>query len=433
MTIPATTTELGSSLADADPRIAALCAAEDERQRDQLELIAPKNYMSRAVREAHGSTFAFTSVEGYPGRRWHAGVVHLDEVERLAISRAREVFGCCYANVQPHSGTQANQAVFFALLEPGDAVLSMALDAGGHLSHGLPANLSGRWFKVSHYGVRPGDGRIDYDQVRDAALAARPRLLICGGSSYPRVIDYRRMREIADEVGARLLADIAHVAGLVAGGAHPSPFPHCHVVTTTTNKNLRGPRGALILADDAELGRRLDAAVFPGVQGGPLPEYTAAKAVALGEALTPEFRGWAHAVLANARALAAVLARRGYAIITEGTDTPLVMVDLRSRGVTGKTASAALEAAGLPCNKNLVPADWRPPTITSGLRLGLSAVTTRGLREPEVEFVGEMIADLLDELPEPGPALTAIVARQVRELARRFPVAAPAREPELAR
>jgi glycine hydroxymethyltransferase len=378
--------------------------------------------MSRAVREAHDSVLAFTSVEGYPGRRWHAGVANIDAIERLCVERACALYKCRYANVQPHSGTQANQAVFFALLRPGDKVLSMALDAGGHLSHGLASNMSGRWFKISNYGVRERDGLIDYDGVLRAARAARPKLIICGGSSYPRVIDFARMRAIADRVGAWLMADIAHVAGLVAAGVHPSPFPHCHVVTATTNKNLRGPRGGLVLSDDPDLSSRLDAAVFPGVQGGPLPEYTVAKAVMFGEALKPEFREWARAVLRNARVLAASLREHGYPVVTGGTDTPLVMADLRSRGMTGDIASATLESAGLPCNKNLVPGDPQPPSVTSGLRFGTSAVTTRGLREPEVARLGELITALLDELPQPAPHSLERVRREVRRIARKYPL-----------
>jgi glycine hydroxymethyltransferase len=419
----------GHTMAEADPEIHAAVRREGRRQDRQIELIAPKNYMSRAVREAHDSMLAFTSVEGYPGRRWHAGVVNLDEIERLAIARAKRLFGCCYANVQPHSGTQANQAVFFALLEPGDRVVSMALDAGGHLSHGLRTNLSGAWFDVAFYGVRPDDGRIDYDEAERLALELRPKLLVCGGSSYPRHIDFERLRAIADQVGARLLADVAHISAIVAAGLHPPPFPSVDILTTTTNKNLRGPRGGLVLADDEELGRRLDAAVFPGIQGGPLPEYTVAKAVAFGEALEEDFREYAEAVVANARTLASVLAGRGYGIVTGGTDTPLVMVDLRPRGLTGDVASDALEAAGLPCNKNLVPGDPERPTVTSGLRLGTSGITTRGLRSTEAEHLGHLIADVLDALGDGDggddgrrEAACEHVRAEVEHLADRFPL-----------
>jgi glycine hydroxymethyltransferase len=409
-------------LATADPVLHRHIRQEEQRQNEQLELIAPKNYMSAATREAHDSILAFTSVEGYPGRRWLAGAAHLDAIERLAMERACAMFGCRYSNVQPHSGTQANQAVFFALLEPGDRVLSMALDAGGHLSHGLKANFSGRLFEVAHYGVRAETGLIDYDGLLRQARSFRPRLLICGGSSYPRALDFARLRSIADEAGAWLMADIAHIAGLVAGSAHPSPFPHCHVVTTSTNKNLRGPRGGLVLAADAGLGSRLDRAVFPGIQGGPLPEYTAAKAAAFGEALRPEFAGWAHAVLRNARALAAMLACRGYTVVTGGTDTPLVLLDLRPKGLTGDVASASLESVGIPCNKNLVPTDPHPPAVTSGLRFGTSGLTTRGLGEPEFEYLGQVIADVLDELPSPPPETVRRARASVRDIAQRHPL-----------
>ncbi|HEY2579928.1 MAG TPA: serine hydroxymethyltransferase [Streptosporangiaceae bacterium] len=409
-------------LATADPDLHNHITVEESRQNEQLELIAPKNYMSRAVREAHGSILAFTSVEGYPGRRWLAGAVNLDAIERLAIKRACAMFGCSYSNVQPHSGTQANQSVFFALLEPGDRVLSMALAAGGHLSHGLKTNFSGRWFDVAHYGVHPDDGLIDYGELLDQARSFRPKLLICGGSAYPRIIDFERLREIADEVGAWLLADVAHIAGLIAGGAYPNPFPHCHVVTATTNKNLRGPRGGLVLSADAELARRIDRAVFPGVQGGPLPEYTAAKAAAFGEALKPGFKVWAHSVLRNAQALAATLTHRGYAVVTGGTDTPLVLLDLRPRGLTGDVASSALESAGIPCNKNLIPGDSQKPMVTSGLRFGTSALTTRGLRTPDFEKLAHLVADVLDQLPHIEQQTMLQVRAAVAEIAKANPL-----------
>lgn len=405
-------------LATVDPELHRYITNEELRQQEQLELIAPKNYMSRAVREAHDSVLAFTSVEGYPGRRWLAGAVNLDAIERLAIKRACAMFGCGYSNVQPHSGTQANQAVFFALLEPGDRVLSMALAAGGHLSHGLKTNFSGRWFDVAHYGVRAEDGLIDYGELLRQARSFRPKLLICGGSAYPRVIDFQRFREIADEVGAWLLADVAHIAGLIAGGAHPSPFPHCHLVTTTTNKNLRGPRGGLVLSDDSALAKSIDSAVFPGVQGGPLPEYIAAKAAAFGEALKPAFKTWAHDVLANARCLAATLTRRGYTVVTGGTDTPIVLLDLRPQGVTGDIASSALEAAGIPCNKNLIPGDHQKPSVTSGLRFGTSGLTTRGLRTADFEELAHIVADVLDQLPHAGQQAMTQVRAAVSKIAR---------------
>jgi len=409
-------------LPDVDAAVASALAREEVRQQRQIELIAPKNYMSRAARQALSSLIAFTSVEGYPGERWHAGTVNLDEIETLAADRARELFGCRYANVQPHSGTQANQAAFFALLEPGDRVVSMSLADGGHLSHGDPDNFAGRWFDVAHYGVDRASGLIDYDQLAALCRRHRPRLLIVGGSSYPRAIDFARARQIADEVGAYLLADVAHFAGLIAAGVYSDPLPHAHVVTTSTNKNLRGPRGGLILADDEEVAAKLHRGVFPGVQGGPLPEYMAAKAVCFGEALQPEFRDWAQAVLDNARALSEVLTARGYDVVSGGTDTPLVLLDLRRQGLTGDVAEARLEAVGLPCNKNLIPGDPQPWAVTSGVRFGTSAVTTRGLRRAELETLGGLIVDVLDDLASSGAAAVAPVAAEVAELARRFPI-----------
>ena len=410
----------GDDLATSDPAVAEAIGREERRQRDQIELIAPKNYMSRAARQALSSILSFTSVEGYPGRRYHAGTINLDAVESLAIERACELFRCRYANLQPHSGTQANQAVFFALLEPGDTVLSMDLSSGGHLSHGLKSNLSGRWFRVVTYGVRSEDGMLDYEQAEELCRTHRPKLIVVGGSSYPRAVDFERFRRMADEVGAHLLADICHFSGLVAGGVHPHPFPHAHVITTTTNKNLRGPRGGLVLADDDDIGRRLASAVFPGIQGGPLPEFISAKAVALGEALRPEFVEYARAVLENARTVCDVLARRGYAIVTGGTDTPLAVVDLRPKGLTGDVASESLERAGIPCNKNLVPGDTEKPSVTSGLRIGTSAVTTRGLRTDELRHVAGLVADVLDAVGD--PEVEAAVRAEVDVLCRRFPL-----------
>jgi glycine hydroxymethyltransferase len=412
-------------LADVDAEVAAAIAAEEERQRTQIELIAPKNYMSRAAREGLASLMAFTSVEGYPGERWHAGTVNLDVIEELAASRARQLFRCRYANVQPHSGTQANQAVFFGLLEPGDTVLSMSLRDGGHLSHGDPQNVSGRWFRVASYGVRPDDGRVDYDDLVAIAERERPRLIIVGGSSYPRAIDFARCRGIADSVGAFLLADIAHFSGLVAARAYPDPLGHVHAVSTSTNKNLRGPRGGLVLSDDEAVAPRLHRGVFPGIQGGPLPEYMTAKAICFGEALQPEFQSWAMAVLDNARVLCQVLGERGYHVVTGGTDTPLVLVDLRSKGLTGDLVQTRLEAVGLPCNKNLVPGDSEALEVTSGVRFGTSGVTTRGLRAPEVLRLGEVIADVLDDLAigRDGTEEVATSARTtVAELASAFPL-----------
>jgi glycine hydroxymethyltransferase len=411
-------------LAGVDAEVAAALEREEERQRSQLELIAPKNYMSRAARQALASVIAFTSVEGYPGERWHAGTINLDEIEDLAGKRARQLFRCSYANVQPHSGTQANQAVFFALLEPGDSIVSMSLRAGGHLSHGDPDNLSGRWFRASHYGVRETDGLIDYDQLEQICRRVRPRLIVVGGSSYPRAVDFARARSIADTVGAYLLADVAHFSGLIAAGVYPNPFPSAHVVTTSTNKNLRGPRGGLILCDDEAIAAKIHRGVFPGIQGGPLPEYIAAKAVCFGEALEPAFADWARAVRNNARTLAKTLGARGYDIVTGGTDTPLVLVDLRRAAISGDRAQSALEAAGLPCNKNLIPGDPQPGSVTSGVRFGTSAVTTRGLRERELQLLGELVANILEAAKQSadGGAAVQEARRTVSQLAARFPI-----------
>ena len=411
-------------LATVDAAIDAALTREEERQRAHLELIAPKNYMSRAARQALASIIAFTSVEGYPGARWHAGTVNLDEIEEFAAARARDLFDCSYANVQPHSGTQANQAVFFALLEPGDTILSMSLRDGGHLSHGDPHNLSGRWFRTVHYGVRESDGLIDYDEMEVVSRRERPRLIIVGGSSYPRAIDFARCRDIAHAVDAYLLADIAHFSGLVAAGVYPNPFPHVDVLTTSTNKNLRGPRGGLVLCDKDEIARKVHRGVFPGVQGGPLPEYIAAKAVCFEEALKPEFAEWAAAVLENARVLADSLRQRGFNVLTRGTDTPLVVVDLRSVGLTGERVQSSLEAAGLPCNKHLIPGDTQPLEISSGIRFGTSAVTTRGLRAAELREVGTWIADLLDALATDAEIMDIkwTIRKRVTELAQVFPI-----------
>jgi glycine hydroxymethyltransferase len=411
-------------LATIDPQVDLALVREEQRQRTQLELIAPKNYMSRAARQALASIIAFTSVEGYPGERWHAGTTNFDEIEDLAASRARRLFRCRYANVQPHSGTQANQAVFFALLEPGDTVLSMSLREGGHLSHGDPDNFSGRWFRTVHYGVRKSDGLIDYQEMEAICRRERPRLIIVGGSSYPRAVDFARCHEIARSAGAYLLADVAHFSGLVAASIYPNPFPHVDVVTTSTNKNLRGPRGGLILCDNDETASKLHRGVFPGVQGGPLPEYIAAKAVCFGEALAPGFADWSRAVLENARELAAALQQRGHRVVTGGTDTPLILIDLRATGLTGARVQSSLEAAGLPCNKNLIPGDAQPFETTSGVRFGVSAVTTRGLTRAHLTRVAEWIADLLDALATNED--TTLIERRTREkvgeLAERFPI-----------
>jgi glycine hydroxymethyltransferase len=385
-----------ASLADADPEVSAALEAETARQQNQIELIASENIVSRATLEALGSPITNKTVEGYPGRRYYGGAEHADAVEQLAIDRAKELFACGYANVQPHSGSQANLAVYVSLLEPGDTVLSMDLSSGGHLSHGSPVNISGKWMNTVSYGVDRASGRIEHDVVADLAQQHRPKLIIAGASAYPRDIDADRFRTVADSVGATLLVDMAHYAGLVAGGVHPSPLTAAHVVTATTYKNLRGPRGGLILTQDGEYGRRFNRAVFPGVQGSVLLNAVAAKAVCFREAMQADFRTYADQVLRNARAMAAVLVERGLDVVTGGTDTPIVLLDLRSRELTGAAASDLLEAAGLTANKNGVPGDTQPPTITSGLRLGSSAGTARGFGEEEFREIGHLIADVID-------------------------------------
>ena len=412
-------------LAAIDPAVHAALTAEEDRQNDGVELIASENIVSRATLEALGTAMVNKTVEGYPGRRYYGGAAHADAIEGLAIERARELFGCAYANVQPHSGSQANLAVFLAYLKPGDTVLSMDLSAGGHLSHGSKANLTGKWFDIVHYGVRDDDGRIDMADVQRLAEAHRPKMIICGGSAYPRALDFAQFREVADSVGGVLLADMAHFAGLVAGGAHPSPIGHAQVSTATTYKNLRGVRGGLVLADDPDLERKLNSAVFPGVQGAVILNAVAAKAVCLGEALRPEFKEYAEAVLTNARTLARALMDRGVDVVTGGTDTPLMLVDLRAKGLSGAEASESLERARLTCNKNGVPGDTQPPTVTSGLRFGVSAGTTRGFGRAEFEQVGNLIADVLDGL-EAGAndmdGLEARVAGEVARLTAQFPI-----------
>ena len=412
-------------LETADPEVHAAIRGELSRQRDGIELIASENIVSQASLDALGSVLVNKTVEGYPHRRYYGGVEFADAVETLAIERAKTLFGCDYANVQPHSGSQANQAVFLSLLTPGDTILSMSLDAGGHLSHGAHANLTGRWFKPVQYGVAADSGLIDYDEVADLARLHRPRLIICGGSAYPRAIDFARFRVIADEVGAYLLADMAHFAGLVAGGQHASPVGHAHVVTATTYKNLRGVRGGLILTNDAGMAKKIDSAVFPGLQGSTLLNAIAAKAVCLGEALQPEFTVYAERVLANARALAGMLTDLGITLVTGGTDTPLMLADLRPLGLTGSAASDSLEAAGLTCNKNAVPGDTRPPNVTSGLRFGVSAVTTRGFNAKELCATGEWIAEVIHGLaanPDSQRKCEAHVRNKVLSLCERFPI-----------
>ncbi|MGH6952695.1 MAG: serine hydroxymethyltransferase [Alphaproteobacteria bacterium] len=414
---------LSTHLADFDPEVAAIVRAELLRQQDSIDLIASENLVGRAVLEVQGSVLANKTIEGYPGRRYHGGAQHADALEGLAIERAKRLFDCRFANVQPHSGSQANQVVFLALLAPGDTSLSMSLATGGHLSHGAPVNMSGRWFNAVQYGVRRQDGLIDYEEAERLGRLHRPKLIIAGGSSYPRAIDFARLRALADEVGATLLADIAHFSGLVAAGITPSPFPHAHVVTVTTYKNLRGPRGGLVLANDPDLARRIDSALFPGLQGSAHVHAIAAKAVALGEALRPEFRTYARAVLENARSLAAALAEHGLAIVTGGTDMPLALVDLRPKGLTGDRAAATLERAGITCNKNLIPFDPEKPGVTSGLRLGASAATSRGLGPAEFRLVGELIAHAFDGLAAgDGSAAESRVRERVSELCRRFPI-----------
>jgi len=414
-----------AGVAETDPELAHAMEQELHRQQDQIELIASENIVSRAVLEAQGSVLTNKYAEGYPGRRYYGGCEHVDVVEQLAIDRAKKLFACNFANVQAHSGSQANQAVMLALLKPGDAILGMSLAAGGHLTHGAAPNLSGKWFHAFQYGVRREDARIDFDEIERIAQAEKPKLIIAGGSAYPRIIDFARFRQIADSVGAYLMVDMAHFAGLVAGGVHPSPLPHAHVVTTTTHKTMRGPRGGMILAMDEEIGKRINSAIFPGLQGGPLMHVIAAKAVMLTEALKPEFKLYARAVADNARVLAATLAERGLAIVSGGTDTHLMLVDLRPKKLTGRAAEVALERAGITCNKNGIPFDPEKPTVTSGIRLGSPAATTRGFGQAEFRLVGEYIAEVLDGLARQGDSNGGVeieVRRKVSELCARFPI-----------
>ena len=412
-------------LADRDPDVFAAVTNELKRQQDQIELIASENIVSRAVLEAQGSVLTNKYAEGYPGKRYYGGCEFVDVVETLAIERACKIFGCSYANVQPSSGSQANQGVFMALLQPGDTILGMSLAAGGHLTHGAAPNQSGKWFKAVQYGVRQQDSQIDFGEVEDLARTHKPKLIIAGGSAYARFIDFARIRKVADEVGAFFMVDMAHFAGLVAGGVYPSPLPHAHVVTTTTHKTLRGPRGGMILSNDADIGKKINSAIFPGIQGGPLMHVIAGKAVAFGEALRPEFKVYARQVVDNARALADTLVRRGLDIVSGGTDSHLMLVDLRPKKLTGKAAEASLEHAGMTCNKNGIPFDPEKPTITSGIRLGTPAATTRGFGVAEFKLVGELIGDVLDGLaanPDDNSAAEARARAQVAELCRRFPI-----------
>ena len=414
-----------SSLRDTDAAVHAAVSGEVERLQTTIELIASENIVSRAVLEAQGSVLTNKYAEGYPGRRYYGGCENVDIAEGLAIERAIALFGCGFANVQPHSGAQANQAAFLATLEPGDAFLGLSLAAGGHLTHGAPPNLSGKWFKAIQYGVRREDALIDFDEVAALAKAEKPKLILAGGSAYPRIIDFARFRAVADSVGAVFMVDMAHFAGLVAAGIHPNPFPHAHIVTTTTHKTLRGPRGGMILTDDEALAKRINSAVFPGLQGGPLEHVIAAKAVAFGEAMTPAFKDYARQVVANAKALAGALVERGYDIVSGGTDTHLLLVDLRAKGLTGKLAEAVLERAGITCNKNGVPFDPQKPWITSGIRLGSPAATSRGFGTAEFRRIAGWIADLLDHeagAPGSGEALTAEIREEIRALCAAFPV-----------
>jgi glycine hydroxymethyltransferase len=415
-----------ASLAETDPELAAALGHELTRQRDGIELIASENMVSAAVLEAQGSVLTNKYAEGYPGRRYYGGCVYVDVAEELAVARAKQLFQCAFANVQPHSGAQANQAVFLALCQPGDTVLGMSLAAGGHLTHGAAPNLSGKWFHAVQYGVRRDDGILDYEELERLARTEKPKLIIAGGSAYPRVIDFARIREVADEVGAYFMVDMAHFAGLVAADQFPSPLPHAHVVTTTTHKTLRGPRGGMILSNDPELGKKISSAVFPGLQGGPLMHVIAGKAVAFAEALRPEFRVYQKAVRDNARVLADTLKEQGLDIVSGGTDSHLLLVDLRPKHVTGKAAEASLERAHITANKNAIPYDPEKPAITSGVRLGSPAATTRGFGPAEFREIGLMINEVLEALGKSNDgtnaAAEAAVGARVRALCARFPI-----------
>ncbi|QUD89056.1 serine hydroxymethyltransferase [Phenylobacterium montanum] len=407
-----------------DPAVQAAIDAELHRQQDKLELIASENIVSPAVLKAQGSVLTNKYAEGYPGKRYYGGCEHVDVTEQLAIDRAKALFDCGFANVQPHSGAQANMAVLFALLQPGDTILGLGLAHGGHLTHGAPPTVSGRWFKPVNYGVDPGSQVIDYDALEALAIEHQPKLIIAGGSAYPRTLDFARFRAIADKVGAYLMVDMAHIAGLVAGGAHPSPLPYAHVTTSTTHKTLRGPRGGLVLSNDEDIAKKINSAVFPGIQGGPLEHVIAAKAVAFGEALEPSFKAYARQVVSNAKVLAEGLAARGCAIVSGGTDTHVVLVDLRPKGLSGKVAERALDEAGITCNKNGIPFDPAKPAVTSGIRLGSPALTTRGFREAEFEKVAALIDQVL-EAARTGEQLedvTMHVRAEVAALCKAFPI-----------
>jgi len=413
-------------VAETDPELAGAIAKELRRQQDKIELIASENIVSRAVLEAQGSVLTNKYAEGYPGRRYYGGCEYVDIAETLAIERVCRLFDCSFANVQPHSGAQANQAVFFALLQPGDVFMGLNLASGGHLTHGSPVNMSGKWFKPVPYNVRRQDQRIDMDEVEQLAHAHKPKLIVTGGSAYPRLIDFARFRKIADSIGAYLMVDMAHFAGLVAGGVHPNPLDHAHVATTTTHKTLRGPRGGVILSRDPELGKKINSAVFPGLQGGPLMHVIAAKAVSFGEALKPEFKAYARAVVENAKVLAETLQSEGLDIVSGGTDTHLMLVDLRPKKVTGRAAERALDRANMTCNKNAIPFDTEKPAITSGIRLGSPAGTTRGFGSSEFRQIGKLIAEVLDGVAAKGEegdsAIETSVRNRVLDLCHRFPI-----------
>ncbi|MFA6280330.1 MAG: serine hydroxymethyltransferase [Bdellovibrionales bacterium] len=415
------------SLEAHDPELFASIKGELSRQQNNIELIASENIVSRAVLEAQGSILTNKYAEGYPGKRYYGGCEMVDIAESLAISRACKLFDCAFANVQPHSGAQANEAVFLALLQPGDTFMGLSMASGGHLTHGASVSMSGKWFKAVPYGVRAEDGLIDMDEVERLARANKPKLIITGGSAYPRIIDFARFRKIADEVGAMLMADMAHFAGLVAGGVFPSPIPHAHIVTTTTHKTLRGPRGGMILTNDADLAKKINSAVFPGLQGGPLMHVIAAKAVMLGEALQPAFKQYAQDVVDNAKVLGETLIKHGLDIVSGGTDSHLLLVDLRPKNLTGKVSDKSLERAGITCNKNGIPFDPLPPAVTSGIRLGTPAATTRGFGRAEFVLVGELIAEVLDGLVSCGldgdnTAIEQSVQKRVIALCQRFPI-----------
>lgn len=414
------------SLSHADPEIFSGICRELQRQQDQIELIASENIVSKAVLQAQGSILTNKYAEGYPGKRYYQGCEFVDQIEQLAIDRAKQLFGCDFANVQPNSGSQANQGVYFALLQPGDTILGMSLASGGHLTHGAAPNQSGKWFNAVQYGVKQEDGLIDYEEVEKLALEHQPKMIVCGASAYPRVIDFARFRAIADKVGAILFADIAHYAGLVAGGSYPSPFPYAHVATTTTHKTLRGPRGGMIMTNDEAIAKKINSSIFPGIQGGPLEHVIAGKAVAFAEALRPAFKQYAQDIIANAKILAETLVAGGLAIVSGGTDSHIVLVDLRPKNLTGKVVDLALEHAGITCNKNAVPYDPAPPMVTSGVRLGTPAGTTRGFGAAEWKLIGELILEVVGGLVANGPegngAVEKAVRAKVKALCDRFPI-----------